>query len=160
MEQNVKQIEQLLAIVDERDLKRLEYNRQIADLVAPTFLTAVVEMLELPTDQIEWVDIDVTDSMVFTLKLSVTYTPGVDTSPFLGTAPTDNAAFVQKNLRVSLPLSHVFDSVEDIKKLLHRPPTTQATEPVQPVKFDPSAMSKDQIEQMLLFQHLTVGTKQ
>lgn len=134
---------------------RLEYNRQIAELVNPTFITAVVELLDLPYDQIEWVDIDVTD-VAFILVVSVTYTPGVDTSPFLGQSSVENAAMIQKNIRVSIPLSKLFDPVDEIKEYLRQP--SKATEPSKQIAMP--SLTKEQIQQMLLCQHLTPGTKQ
>lgn len=179
MDQKLKQIEQLLTLVDERDLSRLYYNKQISELIAPTMLLAVVEMLELPTDQIEWVDVEVTDT-VLVLVINVMFDPSTQLSPFLDNGQINkDAALIQKSVRIGLPLPMVFAEPGEIKAFLYKSlnipdpnadptqtevkvdePTEVKAEDKPSTIFDSASLTKDQIQQMLMFQHLTLGTKQ
>lgn len=176
MEQKLKQIEQLLTLVDERDLSRLSFNKQIAELIAPTMLMAVVQLLELPNDQIEWVDVEVTDT-VLVLAIRVMFNPSSsELSPFLANQNINKeATLVEKTVRIGLPLPMVFAEPDEIKAYIRQvsgiadpnvePPVEASSTSVEVDKpstdiFDSATLTKDQIQQMLMFQHLTLGTKQ
>lgn len=120
-------------------------------------------MLELPSDRVECVDIDVIDDVLM-VAVVVTYDPQKDTSPFLGIppVPAEGAVMVQKKVRIGLPMELVFSSTDEIKQFLRQPSDYKAE--AQPAsvatQFDSSALSKEQVEQLLLFQHLNKGTQQ
>lgn len=167
MDLKQKQLETLLKLVDERDLTYLDYNKALSGMLQDTMLTAVVELLDVPTDQLEWLELSVSSS-VLVLIMAVMYNPCEDTSPLLGPIPPDsNAVLIQKTLHIGLPLEMVFESSEIIKEFLlgvaHDDAVSEQTTNVQtptPVTFDSSSLSKDQLSQMMAFQHLDTGSKQ
>jgi len=168
-EQKLKQIEELLSLVEERDQIHLDYNKQIAEHLAPTMLLAIVELLGLPTDQLHWVSVDIIDSAI-SLVVRISYDPTKNESEFLkatATGRADDAAYVERNIRFNVPIEVAFQPANDVKQYitellgdkLKKPEPKKEAEPIK-VSFDPGALTTDQIRQMLFFQQTTLETKQ
>lgn len=178
MDNNLKQIQQLLLLFADREKSRNEYNQQIVKVLAPTTLSAVVELLGVPHDDIMWVDIDVVDSILLVV-CQVTYDPNTELSPTLrqlvgpqlGETPATNVR-IERIFHFGLPLAVVFSSKEDIIDFLHKSTASSKIEDVdktnaprsesasQYTTFDRKLLTKEQAQQLLYFQHITKGTKQ
>lgn len=175
----MKQIEQVLTLLDKRDNEYLERNKQVAELIAPTMLTAIVDCLGVDPDNISWVDIKVYD-VYLVLTCSVRFDPNApNLSVFLRDSnytPGSPSVEVERPLRIGVPLAKVFDTAEEIKAFLMKPfvPTdaveqagSDTSVKVEEVKkptiddqFDAKTLTREQLNQMLYFQHMSVGIKQ
>lgn len=178
MDNNLKQIQQLLILFADREKSRNEYNQQIVKVLASTTLSAVVELIGVPHNDIMWVDIDVVDSILLVV-CQVTYDPSAELSPTLrqlvgpefGEAPASNVR-IERIFHFGLPLAVVFSSKEDIIDFLHKATASSKIEDVNKIDtsrsevdsqyttFDRKLLTKEQAQQLLYFQHVTKGTKQ
>lgn len=170
MDQKLEQIEHLLSLFDEREQARLEINHKIVHHLAPSTLSAVIELMDVSADDIQWEDIRIVDTILLVV-FSVTYDPSTTRSLILkkvkpttsdGAVPIE----VQQMLHLSLPLAMAFDDKEMIKDFLLKAfaepePSVEEPSPVQDpeVPVD-SALTKEQVRQMLYFQQQTKGIKQ
>lgn len=175
MDNSLKQIQQLLILFADREKSRSEYNQQIVEVLAPTTLCAVIELLGVPHEDIMWVDIDVVDSILLVV-CQVTYDPNTELSPTLcqlvGPQLTESSddIRIERIFHFGLPLAVVFASKEDIIDFLHKATlidedkiediTSSVPSISQDTTFDRKSLTKEQAQQLLYFQHTTKGTKQ
>lgn len=176
----MKQLEQVLLLIDQRDGQYMAVNKQIAELIAPTMLTAVVEILNVSTSKIEWMDLKVIENYLV-LSCTVAYDPSApDVSPLLAGPVVEPGEIVpvevQKILRIGVPLSKIFETSDHIKEYLldsyaksqmkkepvSEEPAVEGDEKVESfdAQFDPKQLTREQINQMMYFQHMSVGIKQ
>lgn len=187
MDEKIKQLETLLNMFDARDSMWAKHNKQIAGVIAPTVLEALYDLFELGTDSIEWVDLQIMETILL-IVCNVTYDPVSTESSFLrrideATRP-DTPIQVQRYLRIGVPLAIVFSPKDEIKEFLMRVPveTTDGTdisdevfEPEHPELtpsvpphatgskvqgFDTSTLNEDQIKRLMLYHHTVETTKQ
>lgn len=181
MDKNLEQIQQLLTVFDKRQQLHNKCNREIAEILTPTLLTAVVELINVPNESIVWEDMSVVQS-VLVLQVEVTYDPAKEVSRFLSLVTSsikDNAPpiQVQRSIALGIPLTMVFQDSDIIKDWLMRvaenlgmeneaqpkPPANAEAPPppaVESSRFDMTDLTTEQIQQVLFFQYQTEGTKQ
>lgn len=188
MDEKLKQLENLLAMFDARDQMWAKHNRQIGNIIAPTVLEALYELLELDHDSVEWVDLQIMENIMLII-CNVTYDPATTQSRFLqrvDDAQTPETPIqVQRFLRIGVPLAIVFSDKDAIKEFLMRIPveTTEDDDSdvdVERVSFDDQSdeepqsnrsgsavmgfdttnLSEDQITKLMLYHHAVETTKQ
>lgn len=187
MDEKLKQLETLLTMFDARDSMWAKHNKQIAGVIAPTVLAALYELFELDVDSIEWVDLQIMDSIVL-IVCNVTYDPVNTQSSFLHrideAALPDTPIQVQRYLRIGVPLAIVFSPKDEIKEFLMRIPvetpddedvSEEAFAPKHPELtdsvqrsgtkakvhgFDTSTLDEDQLKRLMLYHHTVENTKQ
>lgn len=168
--EELKPIDKLFVLFDERDRLQDEVNNKIAVLVAPTVLTALYELFEVETWAIKWVSINLEENVLLVV-VNVEYTSGPNTSRFLkqmdkaaNAAPTARV----RTLRVGIPVDMVFNTIDEIKKYLIgiadkvAGPVDDEVTPQPPAKteFNASELTKEQLEQLMLFQQIAPGETQ
>lgn len=163
MEQNLEDIQRLLTVFDERDRQKEICNRKIAEILTPSVLGALVELFNLPDENVVWHDFNVLES-VLVIRAAVTYDPAHEHSHFLTliapTLPTGSPIQVQKMIQFGIPLAMVFKDREELKDWFMK--VAQPDEPVPPpvkeqeqtTQFDGSQLTKDQLAQLLYFQRM------
>lgn len=185
MEEKLRQIESLLSMFDARDQMWAKHNRQIAKVITPTVLDSLVELFDLPTEDVEWVDLQLMENILLVI-CTVTYDPHTTQSTFLqridAVKQPDTPIQVQRFLRVGVPLAIVFAEKPEIKEFLSRIPveTTEDDDefeihPAEDIEdtpqkleivaskvmgFDTNNLSEDQIKNLMLYHHTVDGTKQ
>jgi len=178
-EQN-KKLRVLAELLEERDRVYLDHTKNILELLAPTLLIAVTSFFNLDQRQIHWHEVKTHDA---TVSLLATVFLDQDSNPIEVDGETDQFE-TSKIIRITFPIDVIFQPVENIVDWL----TTQEIqhveqdmmvdrlhEPDQPLhselnelgavdrstnEFDSNGLSRDQIQQMLFFQHQSKGTKQ
>lgn len=125
MDEKLKQLESLLAMFDARDQMWAKHNRQIGNVIAPTVLEALYELLELDHDSVEWVDLQIMENIMLII-CNVTYDPATTQSTFLQRVDEaqrpETPIQVQRFLRIGVPLAIVFSPKDEIKEFLLRIP--------------------------------------
>lgn len=125
MDEKLKQLEKLLSMFDARDNMWGKHNRQIGNVIAPTVLEALYELLELDHDSVEWVDLQIMENVMLII-CNVTYDPATTQSVFLQRVDDaerpDTPIQVQRFLRIGVPLAIVFATKDEIKEFLLRIP--------------------------------------
>lgn len=125
MDEKLKQLESLLSMFDARDQMWAKHNRQIGNVIAPTVLEALYELLELDHDSVEWVDLQIMENIMLII-CNVTYDPATTQSQFLHRVDEaqqpSTPIQVQRFLRIGVPLAIVFSDKKDIKEFLLRIP--------------------------------------
>lgn len=188
MDEKLKQLESLLSMFDARDQMWAKHNRQIGNVIAPTVLEAIYELLELDHDAVEWVDLQIMENIML-IVCNVTYDPATTRSQFLNRVDEanrpDTPIQVQRFLRIGVPLAIVFADKADIKEFLLRIPVetteddnndveieTSSNEDDTPsstptrrkssevMGFDTADLSDDQITKLMLYHHAIETTKQ
>jgi hypothetical protein len=174
MEENLDSLEQLLTLLNERDEAYAEYTEAIADAIRPTVLAALQELLNIKDSQVEWSEIYISmEDLALHIICTVTYTPS-DVIPSFVTrmAPrviTDSPNDVRV-VRIGIPIAYSSHPKDEILKFLHQlveeqqkiipEPAITASGDIQVLdQFDLSDLSKDQVAQLLVFQHLNPGVK-
>lgn len=156
--EEVTRVDNLRALVQERDEVKNQYNNAIAAMIRETALTAMFQLFELASEAVEWAAIDIVDeSLIVVVKL--TYTNTETTPHFLKMMDVISNAGPNtrtRTLRVGLPLDMVFSSHDEIKQylittaenLLKR---SDVKEVAPQPDFDPSALSPEQLKQLVLY---------
>lgn len=170
MGEKLKQTEQLLNLFDKREKAKASYNQQIALLIAPTVLAAIIELLAVDVDAIDWKDISATDAILL-LRCTVLYDPTGEVSPFLQKVgmdplPTQQAKLVQKDIQFALPLEMAFSTPKEIIDFfllliadeVIPTPVVPANQPKE--LFDMKTLTKEQIQLLLFAQQNIPGTIQ
>lgn len=173
-DEQIALVEQLMVLIDERESIRLEYNKQIADVIGPTLLTAITNLIDLPAANMRWVDIEATELAII-VAVQVTYTAEHELNPFMLTmlqvAPPDLT--ITRVIRIATPIAVAFDPPSEIMDYLTMVTNSRTmkeatqTEEYEPLTeddtgtpFDDTVLTKEQVEQMMLFQHLSRGKQQ
>lgn len=160
--------DELFALLDQRDKYVSEKNYEILTLLAPTVFTAVSEMFELPPSNIQLATTGMSDD-VLVIDLVVHYTYSEHMSYWLSVidkSGTSTTAERSRTLRMGIPIALVFASVDEIKHFLsdarNKPPVPTEGPAVthDEYDFDPTQLTKDQIERMVLFMLTAPGEKQ
>lgn len=183
MDDLIKKLEMLLTMFDTRDNTFSKNTRQIASVIQPTVLEALYDLFELERDQIEWLDLQVLETMLLVV-CNVTYDPATNTSQFLSKVDEaqrpETPIQVQRLLRVGVPLVLVFSPKDEIKDFLLNVPveTTDVVDEDVPVGlyermanelssksqqvmgFDTDGLSDDQVAKLKLYQSAQELTKQ
>lgn len=172
MEQNLEQIKQLLALFDKRQTLRNACNREIAAVLSPTVLSALFELVNVPTSDIVWEDIDVIQS-VLVIRTEITYSPAQELSPYLNLVMPplqgETPIQIQRTITLGVPLTMVFEEKETIKGWLmsvarenaaSREPTAPPPQDQVSQFFNVAELTKEQMMQLLYFQQNTKGTTQ
>ena len=146
MDEKLKQLESLLSMFDARDQMWAKHNRQIGNVIAPTVLEALYELLELDRDSVEWVDLQVMENILLII-CNVTYDPATTQSSFLHRVDEaqrpETPIQVQRFLRIGVPLAIVFSDKHDIKEFLMRIPVEATEDDNSEVEFDSIPSSGD-----------------
>ena len=146
MDEKLKQLESLLSMFDARDQMWAKHNRQIGNVIAPTVLEALYELLELDHDSVEWVDLQIMENIMLII-CNVTYDPATTQSKFLHRVDEanrpDTPIQVQRFLRIGVPLAIVFTEKKDIKEFLLRIPVETTDDDNTEVEFEPVPSGDD-----------------
>jgi len=182
MEQNLEQIQQLLALFDRREELNVEANKNIALALNDTVLIALYELFGLPHECLVWEDMQVVDA-VLVLRVGVEYNPTGPMTNFLSRISVSTGfgngppVKVNRTLQLGIPLTVVFQPKGQIinwflEMAAHKfpqsdvvPPAPKPLDPLpecatQATSFDPTSLSQEQVSQLIYFQGLTKGTKQ
>lgn len=147
MDEKLKQLESLLAMFDARDQMWAKHNRQIGNVIAPTVLEALYELLELDHDSVEWVDLQIMENIMLII-CNVTYDPVNTQSRFLQRVDEaqrpDTPIQVQRFLRIGVPLAIVFSDKKDIKEFLLRIPVETTDDDGGEVEIETVASEEDE----------------
>lgn len=167
-------LDQLVGIVQERDDVYNEYTAAIFDMLQPTVLAALRDILEAKETQIEWSEVFIVpENLTVRIVCAVTY-ESTDTIPafvaaIASTEPA-SASGDTRMIRIGLPIAHCLQPKDELVAFFRQliadgektdtgytaPDTTAAPVTVQ---FDLTNLSKDQVVQFLAFQHLTADGK-
>lgn len=124
-DEKVKKIETLLSMFDARDAMWGKHTRQIGALIQPTVLEALYDLFDVPTDSVEWMDLQIVETVLVVI-CNITYDPATTTSVFLQRVDQvkqpETPIQVQRLLRIGVPLAIAFSSKEEIKEFLTRIP--------------------------------------
>lgn len=170
MGKDLEQIEHLLGLFDKRQKARNACNREIAETLTPSVLSAIFELVNVPTDAIVWEDMDVVQS-ILVIRAEITYSPAKEMSQFLTlvmpSVQGENPVQIQRTITLGIPLTVVFQEKETIKGWLMSVAMGNKTEePLTaeqkqiPQYFNIAELTKEQMTQLLYFQQLTKGTSQ
>lgn len=157
MDQNLDQIQHLLTTFDEREAQYTSYTREIATILSPGVLTALMELLNLPNEAVVWKDFQLANFVLLVTAL-ITYTPGPDKTEFLklicGSDKDVQNVQVQRSVQLSIALSDVFQSKEIVKSHLFEMAKASGTVEKQQTKFDTATLTDEQL-QLLLYARMT-----
>lgn len=186
MEEKLKQVEGLLAMFDARDGMWAKHNRLIAAVIKPTVLDALYDLFDVPSDDVEWVDLQLMETVMLVV-CTITYDPASTGSIFLQQVDQakrpDTPIRVQRFLRIGIPLAIAFSPKDEIKRFLLTLPVESTDDDndigVGPsllgesdaplaalirgsemLGFDTSELSEDQIKKLMLYHHTAESTKQ
>lgn len=124
-DEKVKKLEHLLTMFDARDAMWSKHTRQIASVINPTVLDALRELFDVPSDDIEWMDLQIVET-VLVIVCNITYDPMLTSSVLLqrvDQAQRPNVPIrVQRLLRIGIPLAVVFSSKEEVIEFLTKLP--------------------------------------
>jgi hypothetical protein len=174
MDNNLDGLEQLLTLINEREEAYAEYTEAIADVIRPTVLAALQELLNIKDHQVEWSEIYISmEDLALHIICTVTYGSD-DVVPAFVTriAPrvmTDSPNDVRV-VRIGIPIAYSAHPKDEILEFLHQlvdeqqkaipEPATVASGDTQVLdQFNLSKLTKDQVAQLLVFQHLNEGVK-
>lgn len=162
-------IDEVFALFDERDLVRQTINQKIFELLKPTVFTALFDLFDVPADDVQWQGMEMQD-MQLVITVNVTYKISPTMSMFLklmDKAANATALASNRTLRVSVPLEFLFDPVEDLKRffmemalIVAGPIDEVVTVTKSAQHFKLEELTKEQLQQMLLFQQSVSGEKQ
>lgn len=171
MEEGIESFDQLISLLSERDEVNAEYTAAIADILQPTALAALQELLQAKDHQIECSDIHFAiEDLALHITCDVTYGPNDPIPEFVvAIAPAQETEAGQqlRSVRIGIPIAYSTRPKQEILEFLQQlvkenlqgtsaPDTT--TVKIQPTEqFDLSELSKDQIAQLLVFQHTAGG---
>lgn len=159
-----------------REQHTAEHNERMFGLI-PNVVDALMDMIQLPSEDIKWVEIDITDDIVI-IGMAIRF-PANDIPMFVQIfAPSSvedidaDADVINQLIRVGLPLGLVDQSVMDIIHFFHDLAngieTDQAGDPVDESTLEPSLvdtsfstseLTLEQTQKLLLFQHHTSDVK-
>lgn len=188
MDDKLKKLEILLSMFDARDTMWSKHNRQIATIIQPTVLEALVSLFDVGTDNIEWVDLQIMDTVML-IVCNVVYDPATTLSQFLNRIDSvkrpDTPIQVQRFLRIGIPLAIVFSTKEEIIKFLLTIPVETTdfadeeahdifdpdlmenesnnvpiTKRSEALGFDTADLSEEQIKKLMLYNRVAETTKQ
>jgi hypothetical protein len=166
MDENIIMLEDLLTLFDERETAYLAYTEAIVAKIQPTVLAALQELFGVTSDQIEWSDIRVSEEDVsLHIECKIQYL-STDVIPSVIVAITnhqqpDDIDSVRV-VRIGLPLVGAFKPKDMILAYLYKIIADQdkvALDSAAPKQFDMSLLNKEQVAQVLVFQHQTNGVK-
>lgn len=132
--------------------------RELAEILTPTLLTALFELMELSHEEVAWEDFSLQDDALV-IRVQVQYSPADNTSLFLGSLipPDANEDVVSATHRIifGVPLDVVFMEKDELKRwcldvVLKQTNGTTTAEEVSQVP----ALTEDQLLQILHFQRM------
>lgn len=179
MDEGLVTLDQLISLLSERDEVLAEYTAMIAELLKPTAFAALQELLEAKEHQLECSDIYLSmEDLALHITCDITYGPNDIVPAFVASvAPAQyaNEKNQVRSVRIGIPISYstrpkaeilafLQQLVKENKQLTPDPistPTPDTQVKVQPLaQFDLSELTKDQVAQLLVFQHHTTKEKQ
>jgi hypothetical protein len=176
MEDGIANLEQLISLMQERDEVHAEYTVAIANMLHPTVLSALQEILGARNDQIEWTEIVISpEDLTLRIMCAVTYSERDNIPAFVvASTPAEGlgAEGDTRMIRVGIPITYSLRPKEEIVAFFHQLITDgqqtstgyEASEVIEPtpastLQFDLSNLSKDQVVNLLAFQHYTSREK-
>lgn len=175
MEDQLTPLDHLLEVFDERNRLHALCNKQLAQMLSPTVLTALFELLEIPNESLVWEDFHVIDT-VLVIHATITYDPAHGKSPFLAVITADSADSetpiqTKKRVQFGIPLANIFQDKDELKAWFME--VVQVTtvnsytstladieeEEPSPDEFDRSALSPEQLAQLLFYEKNNKGTQ-
>lgn len=140
---------------DRRQRVMDQATREIAELLTPTLLTAVFELMELQHEDVIWEDFVLQDN-VLVIKVQVHHSPLENSSAFLSALiPPDDSANVTHRLIFGVPLDVVFHDKDDLKRWCLEVVQRQADSSVSEEQVQQlPPLTEDQLLQVLHFQQI------
>ena len=162
--------------MQERDEVHAEYTSAIATMLHPTVLTALQEILEARSDQIEWAEIFMSpEDLVLRILCAVTYGEKDNIPAFVSAVTSTEFPDTGGNtrmIRVGIPITYSLRPKEEIlaffRQLItegqktepgYQASEVEATPELPTAQFNLSNLSKDQVAAFLVFQHAAKGGK-
>jgi hypothetical protein len=175
MEEKLEHVQRLLSLFDDRETHKTAHNREIAAALNDGLLTALFELLGLPTEDVVWEDFFVLDSVIV-VAVQITYDTAKERTEFLRLiAPVKadkDVTRVTRSVKFGIPLLNAFEPLDQIKQHLINlaRETTAATEeppelvgppkPPPSTKFDAEPLSDDQLIALMAMRRISKATKQ
>ncbi|MGZ8924286.1 MAG: hypothetical protein ACXW2E_00250 [Nitrososphaeraceae archaeon] len=143
------QLEEFISTIKQRDQALGQYTIKLFSLIHDTFISALIELLDIPVSNIEWVDLFILDKIVI-VTCTIIECDRTSLSPFLKFALDGHDGM--DSIRIGLPIYYIFKDKEIIKDFLttvikERQAKTQKVES----EFDITKLSQFQLEQLSLF---------
>lgn len=178
---NETKIERLAILFQEREDDYVRTTKQIFEIIRPNVLEGIAEFFKTTVEAVQWHEIKISDASVVILASFVfpyESSPEVDKMVEELQATDDlESVQIQKMMQIMLPVPLLLETKENIvvwldtwkKTQENTRPVPETVKPlqqsanntnVQMVDFDPRQLTRDQIAQMLFFQHTTKGIKQ
>lgn len=111
---------QLKGLFNKRDAAYINTTQQIVDTISTTVLPALYEVINVPTDNVKWIDFQTTDTLMVVV-CSVGYLPS-DVPTFIsdmsGEIP-DVPDMVEQIVRIGIPYEFVLAPPDQIVEYMH-----------------------------------------
>lgn len=174
-------MEQLAILFQEREDNYTKITKQIFEIIRPNVLEGIADFFKTSVEAVQWHEIKILDASVAILAsfvLPYESSPEIDKMvEELQMTDDLESVQIQKMIQIILPVPLLLETKENIVAWLDVWKKTQesaqivpeAVKPLQQstnatnaqtVDFDPRQLTRDQIAQMLFFQHTTKGIKQ
>jgi len=164
----LKQLEQLATLFKARDQAYEDGTEAIFIMLGPTVVECLYDMFNVSYEAVKWMDIQVADNILL-MVASVTYDKDnkiPSSIEQLSPEPPPGTELTGRVFRIGIPLDMVFESRETISEFLKsavkkKIPPSRKVVPVEPpsVEFDSTALTKEQVQQIVIFQEQTKGIK-
>lgn len=169
---------QLASLFKHRDQVYEKATSAILDMLGPTVLEALYSMFNAKYEDVQWIEVQVHDGVLL-IVASVFYpkdTPPPKNIELLSPATPEGSDLVGRVFRIGIPMNIVFTSKEEVsqylveatKKATTKAEQLQRTERIQrelqmghdiEEEFDKTTLTKEQVQQIVMFQNATKGTK-
>ena len=157
---------ELLELMAERDEMYDEYTEAIADMIGPTVLNALAELFEADLSKIEWSGISHSlREASLRITCTIWYDHADDIPQFVQDLTVEMHGEENENVRilhVGIPIDMVFRPQSELVMFFTKVitgETPSANLIVDNNEFDSSTLTAEQIQQLLVFQHDTLGSK-
>lgn len=184
-DKELEQFERLAELFGERDQSYREHTQKIFEAIGPTIIEALYDLFETPYENVAWLEVQAAEGILL-IVASIVYddeTKIPDIIQRLTPKPPEGAIMAGRLFRVGIPLDLVFapkevilEYLKDTAKGVQQPRTRRNVEQQEKVKenkednsvpinklavkdFDSSQLTKEQIQQIIVFQDATRGTK-
>lgn len=177
-EATLAKVKELTGLFDEREGGYKNATKKIFDFVAPTVLAAMYDLFDAPYENVTWLEVQATENILMVVA-SVVYREQQKVPEIieqLSPRTTEGSVTTARLFRVGVPVDIAFTTKEGVAEYLTRmaqasinkrkpslvvKPLEDANVPVvnRDVEFDTSGLSKEQMQQLLLFQSMAKGVK-
>jgi hypothetical protein len=167
-EETLIKTEELLGMFSERDEKYDDMTQALANALERPLFEALHGVFNCVDQQVEWESIDLIGAMII-MVCNVQYDKLSDIPTFVNriTPPEDDgeeSLSTRRRIRMGIPITMAYADpitmqafLDELIASVLEDDEDGGDETNEPVQFDPSALTTDQVMQMLLFQGHTKG---